>query len=180
MSARDNQAAREEKLAGGLRVAELVKVIRFDAQTMTIDAQPLVKGNVDGNAVPQPQLTGVPVASLCMGDFVIRPWYKKGDVGMIVICDKDISTALDGEVAEPDTARNHDISDSIFIGGIAKGGNAPSGLPANALVLAAGSTYIAIKPDGVEVSGTLTVNGINMGAHTHNAPADGGTTGGPQ
>ena len=40
MSNRDNKSAREEKLAGNLRVAELVKVVRFDAQTMTIDAQP--------------------------------------------------------------------------------------------------------------------------------------------
>ena len=99
MSNRDNKSAREEKLAGNLRVAELVKVVRFDAQTMTIDAQPLVQTNIDGVMANQPQLTGVPVAALSMGDFTIRPWYQKGDVGLIVICDKDIDTALDGEIA---------------------------------------------------------------------------------
>lgn len=75
---RDNSAAREERLAANMRVAELVKVVRFDPQTMTIDAQPLVKSNIDGTAAAQPQLTGVPVASIAMGDFTIRPWYKRG------------------------------------------------------------------------------------------------------
>ena len=98
MSNRDNKSAREERLAANLRVAELVKVVRFDAQTMTIDAQPLVQTNIDGVMANQPQLTGVPVAALSMGDFTIRPWYKKGDIGLIVICDKDIDAALDGKV----------------------------------------------------------------------------------
>ena len=176
MSNRDNKSAREERLAANLRVAELVKVVRFDAQTMTIDAQPLVQTNIDGVMANQPQLTGVPVAALSMGDFTIRPWYQKGDVGLIVICDKDIDTALDGEIAEPATDRNHDITDAIFVGGIAKGGKAPS----NALVLAAGGTYIAVKPDGIEINGTLKLNGVDMGNHTHVAPAEGGETGGPQ
>ena len=163
MSNRDNKSAREERLAANLRVAELVKVVRFDAQTMTIDAQPLVQ-----------------VAALSMGDFTIRPWYKKGDIGLIVICDKDIDAALDGKIAEPPTDRNHDITDAIFVGGIAKGGKAPSGLPSNALVLAAGGTYIAVKPDGIEINGTLKLNGVDMGNHTHVAPAEGRETGGPQ
>ena len=136
--------------------------------------------NIDGVMANQPQLTGVPVAALSMGDFTIRPWYQKGDVGLIVICDKDIDTALDGEIAEPATDRNHDITDAIFVGGIAKGGKAPSGLPSNALVLAAGGTYIAVKPDGIEINGTLKLNGVDMGNHTHVAPAEGGETGGPQ
>ena len=48
MSIRDNRSAREEKLSGGLRVAELVKVVRFNAESMTVDAQPLVKVSIDG------------------------------------------------------------------------------------------------------------------------------------
>lgn len=67
MSIRDNRSAREEKLSGGLRVAELVKVVRFNAESMTVDAQPLVKVSIDGTMANQPQLTGVPVAGLCMG-----------------------------------------------------------------------------------------------------------------
>lgn len=173
---RDNSAAREEKLAANMRVAELVKVVRFDPQTMTIDAQPLVKSNIDGTSAAQPQLAGVPVACLAMGDFVIRPWYKKGDMGMIIVCDKDIDKALDGEVTEAPTSRNHDLGDSIFIGGICKGGKGPSGLPGNALVLAAGSTYIAISDGAVTISGNLIVNGITMNTHTHTCP-DGATSG---
>ena len=180
MSNRDNKSAREERLAANLRVAGVVKVVRFDAQTMTIDAQPLVQTNIDGVMANQPQLTGVPVAALSMGDFTIRPWYKKGDIGLIVICDKDIDAALDGKIAEPPTDRNHDITVAIFVGGIAKGGKAPSGLPSNALVLAAGGTYIAVKPDGIEINGTLKLNGVDMGNHTHVAPAEGRETGGPQ
>lgn len=175
---RDNSAAREEKLAANIRVAELVKVVRFDPQTMTIDAQPLVKSNIDGTAAAQPQLTGVPVASIAMGDFTIRPWYKKGDMGVIIVCDKDIDQALKGEVAEAATSRNHDLGDSIFIGGICKEGKSPSSLPENALVLAAGSTYLAISQEAVTISGDLIVNGITLNTHTHTCPD--GATSGPQ
>jgi len=179
MSVRDNKSAREEKLSGELRVAELVKVVRFNAESMTIDAQPLVKTSIDGTMANQPQLLGVPVASLCMGDFAVRPWYKNGDIGLVIICDKDIDAALDGKITEPATSRSHDMTDSIFIGGIAKSSKAPPGLPDNALVLSAGSTYIAVKPDGIEVSGKLMLNGVNIGEHTHSIPT-GGDTGGPQ
>ena len=179
MSIRDNRSAREENLSGGLRVAELVKVVRFNAESMTVDAQPLVKVSIDGTMANQPRLTGVPVAGLCMGDFAVRPWYKKGDIGLVIICDKDIDAALEGKITEPATSRNHDMTDAVFVGGIAKGGKAPSGLPDNALVLSAGSTYIAVKPDGIEVSGKLMLNGVNISEHTHSIPT-GGDTGGPQ
>ena len=86
---------------------------------------------------------------------------------------------MEGKITEPATSRNHDMTDAVFVGGIAKGGKAPSGLPDNALVLSAGSTYIAVKPDGIEVSGKLMLNGVNISEHTHSIPT-GGDTGGPQ
>ena len=75
--------------------------------------------------------------------------------------------------------------DGLFVGGVCPDGKAPTGLPGNAVVVAAGGTYIAVSADGVKingnvtVTGTLSAGGIEMTTHTH--PGDsGGTTGGPQ
>lgn len=69
--------------------------------------------------------------------------------------------------------------------GVCPDGKAPTGLPGNAVVVAAGGTYIAVSADGVKingnvtVTGTLSAGGIEMTTHTHQGDS-GGTTGGPQ
>ena len=182
----DVAAAREERLAGSIRVAAVVKVLKFNPAQMTVDVQPLNKRQIDGQYASASPLMGVPVASICCGKYTIRPWYERGDVGTVIFCDADIDTALaTGEEAEPNTQRSHAPEDGVFIGGLATGNTVPSGLPDNALILAAGSTYIAVTDGGVAVGGNLTVNGtltaggVALNGHTHTAPEGGGTTSGP-
>ena len=47
----------------------------------------------------------------------------------------------------------------VFVGGVCPDGKAPTGLPGNAVVVAAGGTYIAVSADGVKINGNVTVTG---------------------
>ena len=168
----DLRAAESEKNRAGVRVSMPVKVLAFYPDKMTVDVQPLVKG--------------LRAACLCAGEFTIRPWYKRGDVGWVIVSDFDADAVLQtGAEAEPNTARNHAPEDGLFVGGVCPDGKAPTGLPGNAVVVAAGGTYIAVSADGVKingnvtVTGTLSAGGIEMTTHTHQGDS-GGTTGGPQ
>ena len=199
----DLRAAESEKNRAGVRVSMPVKVLAFYPDKMTVDVQPLVKKlvdiplmadaatkmvkeSIDGQYASAAPLMGLRVACLCAGEFTIRPWYKRGDVGWVIVSDFDADAVLQtGAEAEPNTARNHAPEDGLFVGGVCPDGKAPTGLPGNAVVVAAGGTYIAVSADGVKingnvtVTGTLSAGGIEMTTHTH--PGDsGGTTGGPQ
>lgn len=104
----------------------------------------------------------------------------------MIVSDFDADAVLQtGAEAEPNTARNHAPEDGCSSGGVCPDGKAPTGLPGNAVVVAAGGTYIAVSADGVKingnvtVTGTLSAGGIEMTTHTHQGDS-GGTTGGPQ
>lgn len=173
---------RDQKISSGVRVAMLVSVLAFNASEMTVNVQPLVKKQIGGSFQSQPPLMGVPVACLCAGSFAIRPWYQRGDMGMVIISDHDMDQVLEtGAEAEPNTRRSHAPEDSIFIGGVCAMDNAPQGYPDNALVLAAGNAYIAVSSEGITISGGLTVDGVSFGSHRHGGvEPGGGTTGSPQ
>lgn len=183
----DLKEAQSQKDRAAVRVAMLVKVLAFDAAAMTVDVQPLVKEKIDGQYVSAAPLMGLRVACLCAGDYMIRPWYKRGDVGLVVIGDSDADAALQngGNEAEPNTNRNHAPEDGFFIGGVCPAGKAPAGLPGEALVLSAGCCAIAISSSGVTITGDVTVSGhlsvagIDMAAHIHKE-SGGAKTSGPE
>lgn len=185
----DLTAARDEKNRQAVNVAFICKVLTFDPATMTVDVQPLNKALIDGEYYSASPIVGIRASCLCSGDFVIRPWYKRGDIGFVIVCDSDNDNVLlSGVEAVPNTARNHSIEDCIFIGGICVNGAAPTGLPENALVLAAGDKYIALKQSGISINGNvqitgnlsisnnLTSAGIDITNHTHRGDSGGITS----
>ena len=180
----DLRAAQSEKDREAVRVSMPVQVLAFYPDTMTVDVQPLVKEAIDGSYASAAPILGLHIACLCAGDYVIRPWYKRGDVGWVIVADFDSDAALQtGRAAEPNTRRNHAPEDSLFLGGVCPAGKVPQGLPGDALVLAAGSVYLAVSKTGitihgdVTISGTLEASGIEMTTHTH--PTSWGETGTP-
>ena len=190
----DIAAARDEHVRNSVRVSMPVKVLAFDSAAMTVDVQPLVKGAIDGEYHSQPPVMAVPIACLCAGEMVIRPWYKRGDTGLLIIGDSDMDMALaSGDEAEPNTKRSHAPEDGVFLGGLYTAANLPSGLPDNALVLAAGGTYLAVSSGGIKIQGNLTVTGsitsggettaqgVALSSHTHGGvETGGGSTSGPR
>lgn len=188
------QQVHDQKLAESICVAATVKVIAFDKAKMTVNVQPLSKHLEHGNFESQPPILQVPVACTRLGGFILRPWIKVGDVGLVVYLDHDLdSTVTGGKEADPLTERNHATSDAVFIGGIVSGGYTVQGLPdeCHAIAVEDGSVYIAVTKEQVVIKGNLLVNGkitatgdvvaensVSGAHHTH--PGDsGGTTGQP-
>ena len=115
----DLRAAESEKNRAGVRVSMPVKVLAFYPDKMTVDVQPLVKESIAGQYDSAAPLMGLRVACLCAGEFTIRPWYKRGDVGWVIVSDFDADAVLQtGAEAEPNTARNHAPEDGLFVGGV--------------------------------------------------------------
>lgn len=156
----DLRAAQSEKDREAVRVSMPVQILAFYPDSMTVDVQPLVMEAIDGQYASAAPIMGLRIACLCAGDYVIRPWYKRGDVGWVIVADFDSDAALQtGREAEPNTRRNHAPEDGLFIGGVCPAGAAPQGLPENALVLAAGDVYLAVSSQGIQIKGNVSITG---------------------
>jgi len=190
------QDAQDKGNREAVNVAAIVRVTAFNPDKMTVDVQPISQYLEGGAYQSQPPILGVPVAHTRSGGFIIRPWIKEHDVGLVVYVDHDIDKAVaEGKECQPNTERNHSTSDAVYIGGIATG-NAPApSLPKDAAIIATddGGTYIAIKPGHIEIVGNVTISGsveasgevkagsISLSAHTHSGVETGsGSTGQPQ
>lgn len=183
-----NDEAKREQLLADIHAATIVKVTAFDPIRLTVDVQPLLQRPRDGGYETQPPVLGVPIAPTVCGGFVVRPWYKPGDVGLVVYLDQDMDAALlSGDVTRPTTQRRHAPDDAVFVGGIAAGGQRVEGLPDDALVLATldGSIYLAVTKDGISIKGDVTVEGevtakgVPLTTHQHSGVQTGGSTSGP-
>ena len=183
-----NVENREQKaLLESVRVSALCKVTKFDASTMTVDVQPLSQALDGGVYRTPPPVLGIPVAMIRGGGFFLRPWYKSGDVGVIVYADHDIDRIAEaGQECQPNTERNHGDEDGIFVGAF---------IPTEG-----GSVYIAMHHDHIEikgdikhtgnteqtgnkkqtgrtdVTGDVTAAGISLVHHTHTGDSGGSTS----
>lgn len=157
-----------------LHVAAIVRVEAFDPGKMTVDVQPLSKHLEQGKYQSHPPVLSVPVAVTRCHDFVLRPWFEKDDVGLVVYLDHDIDKVTrDGQESDPNTERNHSETDAVFIGGIVLGEKdiaklAQNGCPDEALALGAvdGKQWIAVTKDKIqsqadkwEHKGDIEING---------------------
>ena len=186
------QQIHDKKLAESICVAATVTVLSFDPAKMTVNVQPLSKHLENCKYESQPPILAVPVACTRTGGFIIRPWIKAGDTGVVLYLDHDMdSTVTGGKEAEPLTERNHSTTDAIFVGGIVAGDYIVQGLPAESLVLAAddGSVFIAVTKSGVQIQGDVTVKGkitasgdvlaensVSGAHHTHTGDSGGKTS----
>lgn len=198
----DPESAQRQVVKEQVHVSDMVRVDVFYPETLTVDVTILAQKQIDASYESQRPVVNVPRVVLQFGQFVIRPWYREGDTGILLYNDTDTDNAMaDGSEGEPNTARNHAPEDAKFIGGIkVDAAQIPTGIPDEALVLCneAGDVFFSIKDDqiqskgewnhegNVNIKGTVTVtggdviaDGISLKNHTH--PGDsGGTTGRPQ
>lgn len=156
------QRTHDQKLAESICVSAVVRVTAFDSAKMTVNVQPLSKHLENGKYESQPPILRIPVACTRSGGFILRPWIKVGDAGVVLYLDHDMdSTVTGGKEAAPLTERNHATTDAVFLGGIVSGSYTVSGVPNESLVLATedGSVYVAVAKDGVTISGNVKVIG---------------------
>lgn len=149
------QEIHDKKLAESICVAAVVQVTEFDEAKMTVNVQPLSKHLENGQYESQPPILKVPIACTHCAGFIFRPWYKKGDVGVVVFLDHDMDSAVSGgKESEPLTERNHSMTDAIFIGGIVAGDYSAQGMPSKSILLAAddGSKYVSVQQDKITLA----------------------------
>jgi len=104
-----------------------------------------------------------------------------GDIGIAIVCDRDISTVKNSsKVSAPGSVRKNDMSDMVYLMTII--GSAPTQYVQfnSAGITITSPTAVTINAD-VTINGTLTNNGHLVGStHTHGGvQTGGGTTGVP-
>lgn len=168
------QQAQQAAASAALHVSALVKVISFNPAAMTVNVQPLAPNST--------QVLGVPIAGTRGGGFLIRPWYKPGDLGIVVYLDHDIDEALSkGTACAANTERGHSDNDAVFVGGVVAGGWDCPKLPEGvSLSTEDGAISLTVTAAGVVITGDVTVtgdviaDGISLKKHLHSGVTSGG------
>ena len=98
-----------------------VTAVRGTAPNLVVDALPLVAEtkSEDGSIIRGAQVYNIPVWRLQRGGSAIIMNPVVGDIGMIAICDNDISVArANRKESVPGSKRTHSRSDAIYLGGL--------------------------------------------------------------
>ena len=181
-------------MIAGVRTAVPVRVVAVTnsggaSPIGRVDIQPLV-GQLDGRGrhVPHGTIYGVPYMRIQGGGSAVILDPVVGDIGIAVICDRDISAVKSSKRASPPgSTRKYDLSDAVYL---------------HTILSSAPSQYIRFHAGGIEINapsvtingatsingataiegGGLTHNGTNVGSdHVHGGVASGSsTTAGPQ
>lgn len=155
------QAQRKNQLER-MKVGQLVKIIAYNENKGTVDVQPLPKKDADGTYHVQPPVLDVPISGHRGSDFTFRTGHKVGDKGYVVYVDVDIdNTVASGRETQPNTERMHSQTDAVFVGGVAMGGGAASGLPSGAKGMGTldGANYIIWHEGKWKIKGDVEVEG---------------------
>lgn len=150
---------------------------------------PMVIGSsADGVIITPQKISGVPYFRLQMGESAVIMDPKEGDVGLMLICDDDITNVKENKAASVASHGMRNMrSNGIYLGGIQLLNGAPT-------------EYIKFTGSGIEVAGDIrqvsgnfttsgkvtatgevTGNGIALSSHVHGGVESGGSnTGEPQ
>lgn len=138
-----------KQMMGKLNTTKLVQVKAVSggggaiAKAGTVDVFPLVNQiDANGNPVDHGTVYGIPWWRLTggTGGVIVDP--KVGDIGFVVCCDRDISSAIaNAGQANPGSFRRFNLADGIYVGGV---------------VNAAPKQYIAFSDAGITI---LDANG---------------------
>lgn len=113
------------QLMNGLFFIELVQVMKVSgaAPNLVVDVLPLVtQRDHTGAMINNSQIYNVPVFRLQRGTSAIIMDPVVGDIGAILVCDKDNSGArANRKQSLPGTNRSHSKSDALYIGGFLNG-----------------------------------------------------------
>ena len=177
------KAFRKEALE--IHVSVPGKIKEYDGDTQRATVVPLLKkkwNNSSSTLSDLPILNNVPVHCLSANNrktFIHMP-IKKGDLGMIMFCDRSIDNYLssspqEGTEIKPifhNSPRHHDLSDAWFIPGILPFKVALQNITTDDIIIKNDNTKITIFPNGkisiendtyelIETLSTLVENLVN-------------------
>lgn len=159
----DPESAERMAVKEQVHVSDMVRVDAFYPETLTVDVTILSQKEIDASYESQRPVVNVPCSVFQFGRFIIRPWYREGDVGLLLYNDTDTDMAMaDGSEGEPNTRRNHAPEDAKFIGGIKTDSAViPGGIPDECFVICneAGDVFWSIQDDKMQSKGLIEHEG---------------------
>jgi hypothetical protein len=172
------------QLLGNLFFIDIVKVEAVTAGLLTVRS--LLPGQYDGSEVMQRQsIENIPFLRLQRGGSAVIMDPQPGDIGLMAVCDKDISDVkTTHKDALPASLRRHNAADGIYLTGISLLNQEPA-------------EYIHFTGNGINIKslGNVTINGLTVlpdgrlqlvngvivDTHVHSGVESGGSqTQGPQ
>lgn len=109
-----------------------------------VSVKPMVDGFTGGgDRIPSGVISGIPVWRLQRGASAVIMPPVVGDIGLIAICDRDITAVkATKDAALPGSNRTHSYSDAIYLGGVLN---------------AEPSQYVKFSNDGIDIVSPLVV-----------------------
>ncbi|MBY4887696.1 oxidoreductase [Pantoea sp. DY-15] len=122
----------------------LAIVTEVDTSGSQVTVKPMVEGFTgSGERIPKTEIYGVPVWRLQRGASAVIMPPVIGDIGMIAICDRDISGVKSTrESSLPGSSRTHNYADALYLGGVLN---------------AEPSQYVSFRDDGIDIVSPLSV-----------------------
>lgn len=174
------------------------RVVSYDRTSNRAVVQPVVSLlTTAGAQVARATVSDVPVLMIGGGGHTLSFNLTPGDIGWLKANDRDISLFLQSaKVGPPNTRRMHSFEDALFIPDAlrqvviagedvscavlqSKDGTLKVSLGNGRVKLAAGASSVTVSAAGVNIVGTLTINGTPYLAHSHNSVQPGaGNSGG--
>lgn len=120
----------------------VVEEVSDDGSMVTV--RPLIEGFTgSGEVIPKTVIYGVPVWRLQRGASALIMPPVVGDIGMIAICDRDISgVKATKSPSLPGSGRTHNYADALYLGGVLN---------------AEPSQYVSFRDDGIDIVSPLAV-----------------------
>lgn len=182
-----------------VQVQNVNEITKSDGSTYkTLDVMPLLRGlTADREIMDSEPIYSIPYLRLQRGSSGVIMDPEVGDIGLIAVCDRDVSNILNtGKSAAPARpSQLHNATNAIYLTGIASLNGDPTQyvrfLPdgidiVSPLVVNINAPSVAITGD-VTVDGDLTATGevkakdIALSSHVHGGVESGGsTTSGPE
>lgn len=178
-------------------IPAIVKSHNTEKQTLTVQVATETPTYFGDNIAPV-ELDDVPVMFPQGSDWVIAGKLEEGDAVLLVVPHYGVEEYLQGpkgKPGRPESVRRHDLNEAVALPGmftfneptrklalkdtfhIAQGENNHITFDeTGGITLTSGSSVVNISDTGVSITGSLTVNGIPFGTHTHSYLDDDGTT----
>ena len=167
-------------MASELNCMRIAIVQEFYPQDLTVQVQIAGKKTIGLNPDGTQRVREyAPIyAKVCYCNPFITYPIKKGDECVLLFSDREIeSWFINGDVNPEGYTRMHDLTDAVALFGIRSIPNMISIL-SNALHLFYGNSSIELTENGVNINGTLTINGVPYLQHVHSNGNQGANTGG--
>ena len=138
-------------ILSGLAFIDIVLVKAVEGDTLTI--LPLVNDvNVAGGSISNNEIYQIPFLRLQAGNSAVKMTPRAGDIGLIVICDKDTTNVRKSKRGGPaPTQRRHSYSDAVYITAIASLNGDPT-------------EFVEFTGSGINIKspGVVNINGLKI------------------